>query len=42
MWECDPEEAWRAAFRVRERQTPGGEVEDVKGGLPDSIRDLWP
>lgn len=38
----DPEEACRAVFAVLERQMPGGEVEDIKRILPESIRDLWP
>lgn len=42
MREHDPEEACRAVFGVVERQMPGGEVEDVKRILPESIRDLWP
>jgi uncharacterized protein (DUF2267 family) len=42
MQEHDPEEACRAVFAVLERQMPGGEVEDVKRILPESIRDLWP
>ncbi|MEN6338074.1 MAG: DUF2267 domain-containing protein [Phycisphaerales bacterium] len=42
MREHDPEEACRAVFAVIERQMSGGEVEDVKSILPESIRDLWP
>lgn len=42
MRQHDPEEACRAVFSVIERQMPGGEVEDVKRILPESIRDLWP
>lgn len=42
MREHDPEEACRAVFSVLERQMPGGEIEDVKGMLPEPIRDLWP
>jgi len=42
MREHDPEEACRAVFTVLERLMSGGEVEDVKSILPESIRDLWP
>lgn len=42
MREHDPEEACRVVFSVLERQMPGGEIEDVKSILPESIRDLWP
>lgn len=42
MREHDPEEACRAVFSVLERQMPGGEIEDVKSILPESIRELWP
>jgi len=42
MREHDPEEACRTVFRVLEERMPGGEIEDVKRILPESIRDLWP
>jgi uncharacterized protein (DUF2267 family) len=38
----DPEEACRTVFRVLDERMTGGEVEDVKRILPESIRDLWP
>lgn len=38
----DPEDACRVVFSMLERQMPGGEVEDIKRILPESIRDLWP
>lgn len=42
MREHDPEEACRTVFRVLEDRMTGGEIEDVKRILPQSIRDLWP
>ncbi len=38
----DPEEACRAVFAVVERRMTPGEIEDIKGILPEPIRDLWP
>jgi uncharacterized protein (DUF2267 family) len=38
----DPEEACRAVFRVVEHRMTAGEVEGIKGILPEPIRDLWP
>jgi uncharacterized protein (DUF2267 family) len=40
--EHDPEEACRTVFRVLQEKMTGGEIEDVKRILPESIRDLWP
>jgi uncharacterized protein (DUF2267 family) len=42
MQEHDPAEACRTVFGVCEERMPGGEVEDVKGILPEPIRELWP
>lgn len=38
----DPEQACRTVFRVLEERMTGGEIEDVKRILPETIRDLWP
>ena len=37
-----PESVVRAVFRVLERHTSDGEIEDVKNSLPKAIRELWP
>ena len=42
MRQHDPEEACRAVFSVVERRMTGGEIEDIKGTLPEAIRELWP
>ena len=37
-----PESVVRAVFRVLERHTSDGEIEDVKHSLPKAILELWP
>jgi len=37
----DPEHACRAVFELLERRITEGEVEDVKGMLPEAVRRLW-
>jgi uncharacterized protein (DUF2267 family) len=37
-----PESVVRAVFRVLERHTSDGEIEDVKQSLPKAILELWP
>lgn len=37
-----PETVVRAVFKVLERQTSEGEIEDVKNMLPKSLRGFWP
>jgi len=38
----DPERVTRAVFRVLDRRTSAGEINDVKHMLPKSLRKLWP
>jgi uncharacterized protein (DUF2267 family) len=38
----DTERAVRAVFKVLAERIAWGEIEDVKAGLPESIRGLWP
>jgi uncharacterized protein (DUF2267 family) len=38
----DPEDCVRAVFRVLDRHLPGGEVEEVRGMLPEPIRNYFP
>ena len=37
-----PESIVRAVFRVLERHTSDGEIEDVKNLLPKALHELWP
>jgi uncharacterized protein (DUF2267 family) len=37
----DPEAAVRAAFAVLSRHVPGGQLENVRGALPTSLRTFW-
>jgi len=37
-----PESVVRAVFRVLERHTSDGEIEDVKHSLPKALLELWP
>ncbi len=37
-----PDEMAAVVFRHLERHVSGGEIEDVKSGLPEKIRRLWP
>jgi uncharacterized protein (DUF2267 family) len=37
-----PESIVRAVFRVLERYTSDGEIEDVKNSLPKALLELWP
>ncbi len=37
-----PESVVRAVFKVLERHTSEGEIEDVKNILPKALRDFWP
>jgi len=37
-----PESIVRAVFRVLERHTSDGEIDEVKNSLPKAIRELWP
>lgn len=38
----DPEDCVRAVFNVLERHLPRGEIEEVKGMLPEPIRNYFP
>ena len=38
----NPEKATRAVFRVLERHISKGEIADVREGLPEDLRRLWP
>lgn len=42
MGKYPPEDAARAVFRVLTRRMTEGEINDVKGSLPDEIANLWP
>lgn len=42
MGQYDAEESARAVFTVLEEKMPGGELEDIKGILPEPIREIWP
>ena len=37
----DVEEITRSVFRVLTKHVTAGEIDDVRGCLPESIRDLW-
>jgi uncharacterized protein (DUF2267 family) len=39
--DADPERVTRVVFRVLAQHVTGGEIEDVKRGLPAEIRSLW-
>jgi uncharacterized protein (DUF2267 family) len=38
----DPKEATAAVFAVLNRHVSGGQIENVRQALPESIRSLWP
>jgi uncharacterized protein (DUF2267 family) len=40
--EFEPEPAVRAVFGLLAERVSAGEIEDVKGALPEPIRELWP
>jgi uncharacterized protein (DUF2267 family) len=40
--EIDPERVARAVFKVLAKRVTEGEIEDVKGMLPNELAELWP
>jgi uncharacterized protein (DUF2267 family) len=40
--EADSERLARAVFAVLDRRVSQGEIEDIKGMIPDELRALWP
>ena len=40
--DVDAETAAKAVFSMLQKRVPGGEIDDVKGDLPQHIREFWP
>jgi uncharacterized protein (DUF2267 family) len=38
----NPQQLVRAVFRVLQRHTSPGEIDDVKNVMPKALRELWP